>query len=236
MMKKPEFTTYHAGDLEVLALQAHDPHGPHIIMLHGYGATAEDLLSLAEYVNAPANTTWIFPNAPHLVTFDQSYTGRSWFSFDMEKLNNVMRLSLYDEFAKAEAENISYAAELIQDLLKRIPCPLDKVVIGGFSQGAMLATHVALKTEENLAGLAVFSGSVINEDMWLTYAKKKEGLSFFQSHGEFDNVINVNLAYRLEKLFKDAGMLGKLHLFQDGHTIPEEVLSSFGEFLIKQLE
>jgi len=232
---KSKVTTYQIGDLEIVALQATDPHGPHIIALHGYGSSAYELIQATDFVNVPPNTTWLFPNAPHVVKLPSGTAGRSWFSFDRQKVGDDMRFERYDEVAKGISNDISYSTDMIQDLLKRIPTPLDKVVIGGFSQGAILATHVALRTEEKLGGLAVFSGSVIHEDTWIDNAKSKAGLSFFQSHGEYDNVLSVNLAYRLEKLFKDAGMLGDLHVFQDGHTIPRKIFHSFSQFLAKQL-
>ncbi|MDR3625174.1 MAG: dienelactone hydrolase family protein [Chlamydiales bacterium] len=230
-----EIKTYYTGDLEVFAVQGHDPYGPHVVLLHGFGANAHDLLSLSEMVNAPSNTTWLFPNAPHLVPFSESYIGRSWFSFDMAKLENAMRASRYDELAVGVPPDLSYASDLIIKLLKKIPVSPGNIVIGGFSQGAMLATDVALKMQENLAGLAILSGSVINEAEWKSHALRHKGLHFFQSHGDEDTILSIDLAKRLESLFKDSGLLGALQVFQDGHTIPEEVLTSFGEFLSKQL-
>ena len=38
--------------------------GPAVVLLHGYGAPGDDLVVLSDYLDAPAGTRFLFPEAP----------------------------------------------------------------------------------------------------------------------------------------------------------------------------
>ncbi len=72
-----------------------------------------------------------------------------------------------------------------------------KLVIGGFSQGAMLATDVALRSDIPLAGLCLFSGTLIAEQEWVVSAPNRRGLRVSLSHGQSDAILPFTAAERL---------------------------------------
>ena len=49
--------------------------------------------------------------------------------------------------------------------------PMSRFLLGGFSQGAMLATDVTLRLEEAPAGLAALSGTLLCEEEWRPRAR-----------------------------------------------------------------
>ena len=68
----------------------------------------------------------------------------------------------------------THILELIKELKRVYNLPTNRIVLAGFSQGAMLATDVTLHLDEAPAGLMVWSGSIINHTAWLELAVKRK--------------------------------------------------------------
>ncbi|HYQ40313.1 MAG TPA: hypothetical protein VER11_00045, partial [Polyangiaceae bacterium] len=100
----------------------------------------------------------------------------------------------------------------------------EQTVIGGFSQGAMLATDTVLRTSRPFAGLAVLSGTLISHDEWLPLMAARRGLPVLQSHGRADPVLPFELAERLRNELDSAGLPVEFIPFNGGHGIPSGVL------------
>lgn len=109
--------------------------------------------------------------------------------------------------------------------------PLGDVVLGGFSQGAMVCTEVALTSPLSVAGLVLLSGTLLHEDVWRQAATARAGLPFVQSHGRQDPLLGVAEARRLHGVLTDAGLVGELHEFNGQHEIPRPILQQVSAFL-----
>jgi predicted esterase len=112
-----------------------------VILLHGRGATAQDILSLSSYLD--------FPGLVYLAPQAEGYT---WypnrFIFPLEQNEPYLSgaLSKVDEIVeKAEGQGIS----------------TNGIFIGGFSQGACLAAEYVIRHPKRYGGLLVFSGGYI---------------------------------------------------------------------------
>ena len=103
-------------------------------------------------------------------------------------------------------------------------------MLGGFSQGAMVATDVTLASPNDVDGLVIWSGTLLDEAGWTKRAKDMEGRRFFQSHGGGDPVLPYALAQRLHDVLKTGGAQGQLMGFGGGHDIPVNVLRATAEF------
>ena len=219
------------GFLEVLEVPNEARTGPYIILFHGYGADAYDLLPLSTTLDPTHQATWLFPQGHLEIYFSPSYMGRAWFPVDIEALRKANENGLNDELFKASPPELHKARDFIMQLLQIKEIPISEVIFGGFSQGAMLATEVALSAEESPGGLIVLSGTLLDEKRWSSLVLKRAQLPFFQSHGDHDALLPLKDAVKLEKLFLDAGMTGKLHSFQGGHEIPNPIILSLQQFL-----
>ncbi|MEZ4653021.1 MAG: hypothetical protein R3E12_05285 [Candidatus Eisenbacteria bacterium] len=104
------------------------------------------------------------------------------------------------------------------------------LVLGGFSQGAMLATDVALHLEEPPAALAAFSGTMLCEERWSELARKRTVFPVLQSHGRQDPLLPFSAAERLFALLDEGGE-ARFVPFDGPHTIPGEALEAFLELL-----
>ncbi len=103
---------------------------------------------------------------------------------------------------------------------------MSQTIIGGFSQGSMLATDLTLHASPKPAGLVVWSGTLLNEDVWRPLFASLDGLPIFQSHGTTDQILPFEAAKWLEEMFKDAGASTEFLEFAGGHTIPPEALEA----------
>ena len=108
-----------------------------------------------------------------------------------------------------------------------------RLVLGGFSQGAMLACDVALRTARPLAALVMLSGTLLARDAWLPAMGARNTLPIFQSHGRQDPLLPFAAAERLRDAWHDAGAHVDWIEFNGGHEIPYGVLEGLGSFLVE---
>lgn len=201
---------------------------PCIVLFHGYGASAFDLVSLSE-IPLSFDSSWIFPNGPFDLYYGPGMKGQAWFPIDREALDEAMAKRSAASFSSTE--ELQAAAAKVHRMLGELGIPLSQVILGGFSQGAMLAVEAALTAPEQIAGLALFSGICVDEERWKKLAHLKAGLHFFQSHGLEDTLLPLWAGQELYDLLTNAGLKGKLHTFHGGHTIPEQIELLFGYFV-----
>jgi len=202
-----------------------------VILLHGWGAAGTDLVPLGDALRAPGRL-FVFPEGP-LVS---PGGGRAWWHIDLQRLQidraRGLERDLRQESPAGLPESHAQITALIQHIAARARVPLSSIVVGGFSQGAMLATDVALAASEPLGGLAVLSGSLVNENAWTSrMAAMKPGFPVFMSHGRGDPVLPFRLAEALRDHLQAVPHNVKWIPFNGGHEIPQVVLSGLTEFL-----
>ncbi|TGK20763.1 esterase [Leptospira fluminis] len=208
-----------------------DPEAPYVILFHGYGANAYDLLPLYSYLDVPEGTNFLFPNGILEIPIMPGYYGRAWFPIDMEALQRAMVAGGTRDLSDRSPDGLIEARTKVEEMIERLGVPMDRIVLGGFSQGAMLATELFLCSEKKPKGLLILSGTLLDKDRWSGLAATTPGFSFFQSHGRNDPVLGYPAAKRLETLLKEAGWKGDLLAFPGGHEIPEVVLLGMNRYL-----
>ena len=211
-----------------------------VVLLHGWGAPGDDLVSLADFLSAPGRLL-VFPEAP-LVS---PGGGRAWWHLDIEALLHATQKGLPRDLANDIPEGLAPARDALQSTLKVVGeeagLPMSKVALGGFSQGAMLSVATAVAPSPDgkgttLGGLVILSGSLLAEKTWPTdWATRLKGLPVFQSHGRQDPVLQFStgeaLFEKLEQRVKSGGDRVDWHPFDGQHEIPLAVLQSLRQFL-----
>jgi phospholipase/carboxylesterase len=114
------------------------------------------------------------------------------------------------------------------------PAP-GKLVLGGFSQGGMLALDVALHSASALAGLVVLSGTHIAAGEWAPRLDARRGLPVFMSHGRVDEMLPFRVAEGLRDALVEHGLRVEWVPFQGGHGIPPAVADAMGAFVSRVL-
>ncbi len=232
----------HWAGLDVCITGGHDHQGsgqgPLVILLHGFGAPGDDLVALWHYLNVPDEVRFLFPAAP--LKLDMGFgDARAWWMLDMERVTQARTLGQWDELSKEIPRGLAPARTQILDLLHialpALEVPPTSLVLGGFSQGAMLATDLTLHTDLPLAGLALLSSTLIAKQEWLTRLPKRQYLPVFQSHGIHDPILAFSMAQQLREHIQTAGLPVSWVEFHGGHEIPIQVLEGLGTFLQSSL-
>lgn len=212
--------------------------GPLVILLHGFGAPGDDLVPLARMLPAPAATRWLFPAAP-LRLADPFFEGRAWWMLDLERRERLRASGDIEALSREVPEGLAEARGRVVALLDAARQTLDAApgatVLGGFSQGAMLACDVALHEARPLAGLVLLSPTLIVRDLWQELAPRRAGLPVFMSHGRHDPLLPFPMTERLSELLREAGLSVTWQAFDGGHEIGPGVAGALGTFLRRVL-
>ncbi len=212
--------------------------GPVIMLLHGFGASGDDLVPLADVIDAPTGTRWLFPEAP--LSLNMGFgDSRAWWIIDFARIQEDREAGRIRDLSIEVPQGLALARERFLAFLKELPSqlPIDykKTVIGGFSQGAMLTCDAVLQTDYPFAGLVQLSGNLLAQAVWGPLMPRRKGLPVFQSHGTQDDVLPNIGAERLRDALTQAGLAVEWHSFRGGHAIPEAVLRRLGPFITKRL-
>lgn len=205
------------------------------VLLHGFGAPGHDLVGLADEI-APASrgSVFFFPEAllpPRGRGFDGG--ARAWWMIDMASFERAMALGQVRDLSKDVPEGLAAARAAVTEVVDAITTELPghRLVLGGFSQGAMLALDFALRDPRPIAGLALLSGTIIAEHEWTPLLEKRRGLPVFQSHGTSDPILSFDIAKRMHETIKGAGFEAELDVFSGGHTIPMTTMRKLASWL-----
>lgn len=211
--------------IETLVVNGNNPEVG-IIMLHGYGANMQDLFPLWEVWHAE-KFNWYFPNG--LLPLNMGYyEGRSWFSIDVQEMERAMRegrpRNMRGTVPPEFDSTLSHLALFVDEISKKHKT----LIVGGFSQGAMCASHLAMNSSLSIDGLILLSGALIAESRCPAQVK---GIPFYQSHGVKDPILDIHSGRELEEKLCSLNFKGKLHPFQGGHEIPPTVVHEVRNFL-----
>lgn len=186
-----------------------------VVLLHGYGADGNDLIGLApHWQRLLPGAAFVAPNAPESVP--GAPAGFQWFP--------IARLDPH-EMKSGVALAAPRIGEFLDAELARLNLPPERLVLGGFSQGAMLALHLGLRRP--VAAIVGFSGLLA--DLPPAEGPKPP---IFLAHGGADDVIPAGAMLAAAASLGAAGMGVQWHLTpRMGHGIDEKGLSLAGNFL-----
>jgi phospholipase/carboxylesterase len=208
--------------------------GPAVVLMHGFGAPGDDLVSLARIIDAPHGTRFVFPEAPNAIPGFGD--GRAWWMLDMARIERLAQGETAD-LSREVPEGLADARAGVIAMLDAADKTLkpSKLVLGGFSQGAMLACDVALRTERPLAALVMLSGTFVAADEWIPLMKRRSGLPVYQSHGSADRLLPFALSEQLRDALTAAGLAVTWSPFRGAHEIPPSIIDGLGSFLRRVL-
>ena len=141
-MSKTNIRRRRIGALECFEV-LNDPQGPYVVLMHGFGADFQDLLPLHQMIAAPKGTNWIFPNASTTVQLGPHMEGRAWFPISLAAMEQASQGAPLD-LTLVQPPGMAASRRKVEDMLRQLDVPLSRVVLGGFSQGAILAAEVAM--------------------------------------------------------------------------------------------
>ncbi|MEK9145892.1 MAG: esterase [Elusimicrobiota bacterium] len=220
------------GPLEAIEFPA-SSEAPVIVCLHGYGADCSDLAFLGGEMRLGDPVRWLFPNGPLQLS---PYGGRAWFPIDEEALLRVQVEDSPIELSKAAPAGLDSARTALLEFLTEAKVGWENLILGGFSQGAMLSLEAALAAPKPPKGLFLLSGTLVDEPALRAKAASLGGQSFFQSHGRQDPLLSYACAERLYAVLKESGWKGELFSFNGGHALPADALEALRRYLTDSIE
>lgn len=198
-----------------------------LVFLHGYGADGADLLGLADVLGPHLpGTAFVAPDAPEPCIGNPF--GRQWFPIPFLDGSSE---------AAARAGLLAAAADLDAFLDARLAdegLPPGALALFGFSQGAMIALHVAPRRAEPMAGVVACSGRLLAPEGLATQARVK--LPVLLMHGDADPVVPFGDMAVAGRALQAAGFDTYGHVMQGaGHGIAPDGLGAALGFLRDRL-
>lgn len=203
--------------------------GPLLVLMHGFGAPGTDLLPFAGEIEAPPGTRFAFPEAP-LALPPEYGSGRAWWHIDIMELQMALLTGRVRELRDRVPEGLTEANAKVTAMLRELE-PGERVLIGGFSQGAMLACDVVLRSTDPFVGLVMMSGTYLAASEWTPLMAQRKGLPVFMSHGREDPLLPFALAESLRDAMKAAGLEVEWVPFSGGHGVAPEVIDRLNGFV-----
>lgn len=189
-----------------------------MVLLHGVGANADSFAPIAQaLVRALPTTEFLVPDGTY--PFDGGPPGRQWFS--LRGVTEENRPSRVDEAA------VPLLAWIDQELAAR-GMGRDRLIVLGFSQGAIMADWLALRTSPSPAAIVALSGRLA--------VPRRPGDSTSTRvlivHGAADPVMPVQLAEEAAAELKARGLDTELRIIPGlAHSVDRRVLTDVEAFL-----
>jgi len=151
-----------------------------VVILHGYGANRHDLFPIIHQLLK----TWSSPTKPSIYALvpdgpiTLSQTSKAWFPLDFMKLISTPPT----ELAKGSLPGLDDASDKVIELINEmVNQSCEKIILSGFSQGAILSAHSTFRLPDtkSIAALGLFSCAVQAREKWTEAAKGKSVNQYF---------------------------------------------------------
>ncbi len=184
-----------------------------MLLIHGRGASPEDIMELGSHLPHP-NLTFLAPRAAN----------NTWYPYSF-----LAPLEQNEPY-------LSSALQMVEDLVTHVEqagIPAEKILLGGFSQGACLASEFAARNARRYGGLLLFSGGLIGPPgTTRDYEGSLEGTPVFLGCSDIDPHIPLERVNETEaKLTKLGAQVNKKIYPGMGHTIVQDEIDQANDIV-----
>jgi phospholipase/carboxylesterase len=186
-----------------------------LIMLHGRGGSAEDILSLSSHLNVK-DYALLAPQA----------TNNTWYPYS---------------FLAPPSQNepwLSSALQLIRELVDELiskGVPTENIYFAGFSQGACLTLEFVTRNAARYGGVAAFTGGLIGDKIYSeNYKGDFKNTPVFIGTSDPDPHIPVERIYATSNVLRNmnASVTEKIYANM-GHTINQDEIDQVNQLIFK---
>ncbi|MSU89267.1 prolyl oligopeptidase family serine peptidase [Rhodobacteraceae bacterium 2CG4] len=201
--------------------------GSLVIFLHGYGADGNDLIGLAEpLAEHLPDTMFLAPDAPQPCVANPF--GRQWFPIP------YLDGSSQEQAMSGMAASVSALNDWLDAAERRTGIGPERTVLVGFSQGTMMALHVAPRRARALAGVVGFSGRLLAPERLAPDARTHPPVLLI--HGDLDEVVPPSSLPEAAEALRAAGFEVGTHVSKGmAHGIAPDGLGLALEFIRRVL-
>lgn len=184
-----------------------------MLLIHGRGASAEDILSLAGEFTVDG-MAYLAPQATNGTWYPQSF---------MAPL-------------EANEPYLSSALDVVDALVEQVALagvPFHKLVLLGFSQGACVTLEYAARNARRYGAVIGLSGGLIGPDGTpRTYAGSFEGTPIYLGCSDIDPHIPLHRVYEAETVLSTMGAHVSTDIFKGGpHAVYREEINRIAAIL-----
>jgi phospholipase/carboxylesterase len=190
--------------------------------MHGRGADEHDLAPLLQTLDPDGDLLGFLPRGPLALPPG----GRHWYV--LREVGSPDRETFLQTFA--------LLSNWLDGVLAENEITPDRLVLGGFSQGAVMAYSLGLGAgRPQPAGILAFSGFIPRVDGFELDLDGRTGLPVSISHGSLDPIISVEFAREARTRLETAGLAVRYREDPVPHTIAPAALAQGKEVLAEAL-
>jgi predicted esterase len=202
-----------------------------VIFLHGLGDSGhgwEDGMQFVQQINP--HIKFICPHAPNRrVTINFGAAMPAW--YDITSL---------DGKGTDDVKGLEESEKTIQDIIAqeiKQGVPHERIIVGGFSQGAVVSMFSVYQYPQKLAGCISLSGYLALADKFAERIKPvNKDTPLLMFHGDADQVINVNFGRRSHEALEKMGINAKLTVIpRMPHTATEQELMDVAKWIKERI-
>ena len=195
-----------------------------VVLLHGLGADGNDLIGLADaWAGLVPDAAFLAPDAPE--PCDLAPMGRQWFSLQSRTPVTLL----------AGARRAAPVLEAYLDRqCARFGVAARRLALVGFSQGTMMALHVALRRAQPVACVLGYSGALVGAESLPGEVRSRPPVLLV--HGDADQVVPIGALHGALDALTRAEVAAEWHICRGtGHGIDPQGLALGGRFLAERL-
>jgi phospholipase/carboxylesterase len=202
-----------------------------VIWLHGLGADGHDFEPIVPEIVRPGERAWrfVFPNAPvRPVTINGGMSMRAW--YDLKGL---------DRRAAEDVTGFRDTDAHIRQLIAREGergIATNRIVLAGFSQGGAASLYTLPRLTEKLAGVMGLSCYLpLESSLRAERVPANDATPLFLAHGQWDNVLSMNLGVLSRDFLRAQGYLVEWHDYPMAHAVCAQEIADIRDFLFRVL-
>jgi phospholipase/carboxylesterase len=190
--------------------------------MHGRGADEHDLAPLLQALDPDESMLGLLPRGPLALPPG----GRHWYV--LREVGSPDRETFLETFA--------LLSDWVDGVLSENEVAPERLVLGGFSQGAVMAYSLGLAAgRQRPAAILAFSGFIPRVDGFDLDPEGRSGLPVSISHGSLDPIISVEFAREARARLEAAGLAVRYREDPVPHTIAPGALAQAKQVLTDAL-
>ncbi|EKD73965.1 MAG: carboxylesterase [uncultured bacterium] len=201
-----------------------------VIWLHGLGADGNDFVPIVSELKLNIPLRFVFPHAPLIpVTINNGYVMRAWYDIVSMNMNQ-----------HADQVGIDDSVKKLQQLIEREKqsgIPYERIILAGFSQGAVIALTTGLTFQKQLAGIIALSGYLPHSEQVIkTSNPLYKSTPIFIGHGTEDPIVPYPLGEKTYQTLKNYNYTISWHSYTMPHSVCQEEIQDIAKWLTRALE
>ncbi len=198
-----------------------------IIWMHGLGDSGHGFAPIVPELKLPDELAirFLFPHAPERpVTINGGMRMRAW--YDIKSLDFNSRADL-----EGVLESAAQVERLIESQINE-GIPAERIILAGFSQGGVIALHLATRYQKKLAGVMALSTYMCEpQNLAAEAVDTNRDTPIMMAHGEQDEVVPMFLGNAAYKVLKENGFNATWTTYTMQHNVCMKELNDISEFI-----